>query len=33
LQLGFIERTPRGRIATENAYNHLGKTPSQKNLL
>lgn len=24
LQLGFIERTPRGRIATENAYKHLG---------
>ena len=23
LQLGFIERTPRGRIATENAYKHL----------
>ncbi|MFA6550319.1 MAG: Holliday junction branch migration DNA helicase RuvB [Candidatus Gracilibacteria bacterium] len=24
MQLGFLERTPRGRIATENAYNHLG---------
>lgn len=24
LQLGFIERTPRGRVATENAYRHLG---------
>lgn len=24
LQLGFIERTPRGRIATKNAYKHLG---------
>lgn len=24
LQLGFIERTPRGRLATENAYKHLG---------
>jgi Holliday junction DNA helicase RuvB len=24
LQLGFIERTPRGRVATEKAYNHLG---------
>jgi len=23
LQLGFIQRTPRGRIATENAYKHL----------
>lgn len=26
LQLGFIERTPRGRVATENAYQHLGLT-------
>lgn len=25
LQLGFIERTPRGRVATENAYSHLNK--------
>lgn len=24
LQLGFIERTPRGRVATEAAYKHLG---------
>ncbi|MEG0257487.1 MAG: Holliday junction branch migration DNA helicase RuvB [Christensenella sp.] len=24
LQLGFIQRTPRGRCATENAYKHLG---------
>lgn len=24
LQLGFIARTPRGRITLENAYNHLG---------
>ena len=24
LQLGFISRTPRGRIALEPAYNHLG---------
>ena len=23
LQLGFLERTPRGRMATENAYQHL----------
>jgi len=23
MQMGFIERTPRGRIATESAYNHL----------
>ncbi|MBI2052630.1 MAG: Holliday junction branch migration DNA helicase RuvB [Candidatus Ryanbacteria bacterium] len=25
LRLGFIERTPRGRVATEAAYRHLGK--------
>jgi len=24
MQLGFIERTPRGRIATKLAYKHLG---------
>ena len=24
LQLGFIARTPRGRVAMENAYHHLG---------
>lgn len=24
LQLGFLERTPRGRMATRNAYEHLG---------
>lgn len=33
LQLGFLERTPRGRVATENAYKHLGLTQIQKNLL
>jgi holliday junction DNA helicase RuvB len=27
LQLGFIERTPRGRALTAHAYKHLGKTP------
>jgi len=27
LQLGFIERTPRGRTATAAAYRHLGITP------
>jgi len=26
LRLGFIDRTPRGRIATPGAYKHLGKT-------
>lgn len=30
LQLGLIERTPRGRIATDLAYTHLGYTPPQK---
>ncbi|EHL2542579.1 Holliday junction branch migration DNA helicase RuvB, partial [Listeria monocytogenes] len=24
LQIGFLQRTPRGRIVTETAYNHLG---------
>ena len=27
LQMGFIQRTPRGRIVTEKAYRHLGLTP------
>jgi Holliday junction DNA helicase RuvB len=27
LQLGFLKRTPRGRVATERAYRHLGITP------
>ena len=26
LQLGFIQRTPRGRVATDLAYRHLGRT-------
>lgn len=30
LQLGFLERTPRGRVATPLAYEHLGK-PYNKN--
>jgi Holliday junction DNA helicase RuvB len=29
LQLGFLNRTPRGRVATETAYKHLGITPPQ----
>ena len=37
LQLGFIERTPRGRLATRLAYEHLGlpydKKPPQPTLL
>jgi Holliday junction DNA helicase RuvB len=36
LQLGFLDRTPRGRVATERAYLHLGlpykKNPSQPTL-
>lgn len=31
MQLGFMERTPRGRIVTENAYNHLGLKCLKKN--
>lgn len=31
LQIGLIERTPRGRKATPKAYNHLGKKPSKNN--
>jgi Holliday junction DNA helicase RuvB len=27
LQLGFLQKTPRGRIATKLAYNHLGVSP------
>jgi len=27
LQLGFLQRTPRGRVATERAYRHLGVSP------
>ena len=26
ISLGFIARTPRGRVATINAYKHLGKS-------
>lgn len=29
MQIGFIERTPRGRRATMKAYKHMGKTPEQ----
>ena len=27
LQLGFLQRTPRGRLATDRAYRHLGRAP------
>lgn len=30
LQLGFLQRTPRGRIATEAAYNYFGIEPSYR---
>ncbi len=36
LQIGLLERTPRGRKVTHKTYKHLGKTPSktsQVNLL
>ena len=26
MQLGFLKRTPRGRVATERAFRHLGIT-------
>ena len=28
MQLGFLDRTPRGRVATDTAYKHLGKKKS-----
>jgi len=30
LQLGFLIRTPRGRIATQQAYDHLAKKPTNR---
>jgi Holliday junction DNA helicase RuvB len=30
LQLGFLARTPRGRVATPAAYEHLGLTPPER---
>ena len=37
LQLGFLDRTPRGRVATQRAYEHLGlpypERPQQPSLL
>lgn len=34
IQLGFLEKTPRGRLATPHAYNHLGiDFPEQRKLL
>jgi Holliday junction DNA helicase RuvB len=36
LQLGFLDRTPRGRVATQRAYEHLNvpyTPPAQASLL
>jgi len=33
IQLGFVERTPRGRLATPRAYEHLKKSPPQRPLI
>lgn len=33
MQLGFLERSPRGRIATYLAYEHLGRTSSSRDKL
>ena len=33
MQLGMLERTPRGRMATVKAYHHLGIKPPQQQLL
>lgn len=33
IQLGFLERTPRGRVATPHAYKHLKKSSPQKHLM
>jgi Holliday junction DNA helicase RuvB len=32
LQLGFLKRTPRGRVATDAAYDHLGVAPDRAGL-
>jgi len=30
MQIGFLNRTPRGRVATQLAYEHFGITPSRR---
>ncbi|MEK7083699.1 MAG: Holliday junction DNA helicase RuvB C-terminal domain-containing protein, partial [Patescibacteria group bacterium] len=30
MQIGFLKRTPRGRVATQSAYKHLGKPLPKK---
>lgn len=32
MQIGFIERTPRGRVATKRAFEHLGHSPRQRSI-
>jgi Holliday junction DNA helicase RuvB len=31
IQQGFLQRTPRGRVATAQAYQHFGVTPPRSN--
>ncbi len=31
IQIGFMKRTPQGRVATPHAFKHLGKTPPPQN--
>ena len=30
MQIGFLNRTPRGRVATQLAYEHFNITPSRR---
>jgi Holliday junction DNA helicase RuvB len=30
MQIGFLDRTPRGRVATHLAYEHFGITPTRR---
>jgi len=30
IQIGFLDRTPRGRVATKLAYDHFGITPNSR---
>jgi Holliday junction DNA helicase RuvB len=32
IQAGFVQRTPRGRVATQLAYEHFGRKPSLESL-
>jgi Holliday junction DNA helicase RuvB len=32
IQAGFVQRTPRGRVATQLAYEHFGRKPGSENL-